>query len=414
MSILIFILLHICNSEISKMFKICQEYKIDQLRKIARNYNIKGTSKIKICQQLEEVAKQSGQELHDLLKANKQTSAKNNRECLRREQQNLNEIYGNVKKIGAGAQGVVFKTNNNLALKSIPFIDKEFNNIKCQSIPSEFQLLEEVKCKTKKDCGIVRTSDIFLHVPTKSIIFEMDYFPGGDGKKFQKYLADLLLNNKIAEFVDLIVDNFLYTTKTLRWIHSKCVLHRDIKPTNFLYDEKKHRLFYTDFGVSCLLVEQCELTLAGTTNYFDPYLLYVDVAQNEKSDIFSLGATFYQFLLNEKLIKSGENENTEEEEEEEEEKQLSKKEYLNIYNQAKKKLRNFVKKIEKELKQSDDEDNKDELILILSTIIEIIIEMINPFHPEKRPTLKSIIKAVDNADIDLLEFTPQYNEECIL
>ena len=79
--------------------------------------------------------------------------------------------------------------------------------------------------------------------------------------------------------------------------HSENVIHRDIKPSNILFDPNG-RPMLTDFGISKLLTElTVGETLAGywSGGYASPEQRAAEPASTS-SDIYSLGATFFQLL----------------------------------------------------------------------------------------------------------------------
>lgn len=73
-------------------------------------------------------------------------------------------------------------------------------------------------------------------------------------------------------------------------------MHRDLKPANFVYNGKKVVLI--DFGMACRIPKNDELTLTasyGSPAYMSPEKLNRG-NYNSKSDIWSLGVTFYEIL----------------------------------------------------------------------------------------------------------------------
>jgi serine/threonine-protein kinase len=78
------------------------------------------------------------------------------------------------------------------------------------------------------------------------------------------------------------------------------IIHRDIKPANILLDTKG-RLKITDFGIVKVLDEQTNLGMTqsgfhpGTVEYMSPEQM-LGLAIDVRSDIYSLGVTFYEVL----------------------------------------------------------------------------------------------------------------------
>jgi hypothetical protein len=86
---------------------------------------------------------------------------------------------------------------------------------------------------------------------------------------------------------------FIQITLGLQYIHSKRILHRDIKTLNiFLAADQSIRI--GDFGVAKILGKsQFAHTLIGTPYYLSPELLQ-DLPYNEKTDIWALGVCLYE------------------------------------------------------------------------------------------------------------------------
>ena len=87
--------------------------------------------------------------------------------------------------------------------------------------------------------------------------------------------------------------------EALEYAHQQGIIHRDIKPANLLVDEQ-HRLWITDFGLAHLHDEQ-NLTrtgeLLGTILYASPEQVSGQrVLIDQRTDLYSLGATFYELL----------------------------------------------------------------------------------------------------------------------
>ncbi len=82
--------------------------------------------------------------------------------------------------------------------------------------------------------------------------------------------------------------------------HCRGILHRDLKPRNFIIDAED-RPFVTDFGLAkWLLGESIELTalgaLLGSPPYIAPEQIVDASAVTVAADVYSLGATLYHLL----------------------------------------------------------------------------------------------------------------------
>jgi tetratricopeptide (TPR) repeat protein len=91
----------------------------------------------------------------------------------------------------------------------------------------------------------------------------------------------------------------IQAAEALEHAHQLRVIHRDVKPANLLVDGRGH-LWVTDFGLAhCQSQAGLTLTgdLVGTLRYMSPeQALAKRVPVDHRTDVYSLGATLYEFL----------------------------------------------------------------------------------------------------------------------
>jgi serine/threonine-protein kinase PpkA len=94
--------------------------------------------------------------------------------------------------------------------------------------------------------------------------------------------------------------------KALDAIHSKGIVHRDLKPANILF-RADGRPVIVDFGLAKDMSATSTLTIAGqliaTPRYMSPEQC-LGLPVDGRSDLYSLGAIFYEMLTGQKIFES--------------------------------------------------------------------------------------------------------------
>ena len=128
--------------------------------------------------------------------------------------------------------------------------------------------------------------------------FCSEFIDGNNLETFIKKYKDNL--SHIEE--KLIIHIFKQILNGLIYLHSKNIMHRDIKPDNILIDENNN-IKITDFGISACCggddIEKdliSDKTIVGPKKYVSPEIKE-GREYDLKCDIFSLGYTMY-FLMN--------------------------------------------------------------------------------------------------------------------
>ncbi|WP_372370643.1 protein kinase [Candidatus Uabimicrobium sp. HlEnr_7] len=191
-----------------------------------------------------------------------------------------------MEELGRGGMGAVYRAhdtrlNRDVAIKII-----------LQNTTKHIQkFLQEAKSVARLNHpNIVQ---IFEVCEEPICFFVMELVEGMSLDHFIRHHSKKLKNR---EFFEKIIHIFTQVANALYFTHTRKIIHRDIKPENIMLDsELKPKIM--DFGLA--KIERTSLVsvdeFAGTPMYMSP-----EQARNKKatkiSDIYSLGATFYECL----------------------------------------------------------------------------------------------------------------------
>src|SRR6202140_2263829 len=89
---------------------------------------------------------------------------------------------------------------------------------------------------------------------------------------------------------------------SLRQVHERCLIHKDIKPANILVDVARGGVWLTGFGIASRLPREHQAPappeiIAGTLAYMAPEQTgRMNRSVDSRSDLYALGVTFYEML----------------------------------------------------------------------------------------------------------------------
>jgi serine/threonine protein kinase len=227
---------------------------------------------------------------------------------VRLETRPLHELFEIGPVLGQGAFGVVrscirLEDRLPVAVKQISLKGKSPEEI--TQAETETTIMLQTSCDDESFCALVRIYDSFFTGAKQYLFIVMDLVDGGDGDTVKAKLHNELKSNPFGSAQwKSTMSGFLRTSApllyTLREVHEKKVLHRDIKPPNLLFDKTKRRLLLSDFGLACMRMG-CDGNLAGSPAYMDPRSLQCGIL-DIWSDIYALGATLFEMVTNEMMV----------------------------------------------------------------------------------------------------------------
>jgi len=225
--------------------------------------------------------------------------------------------------------------------------------------------------------NIVKIEDSFQYDNFQKFGMLLEFCDGGDLSKYikeRKHKKIHLEESKIIEIFKQILDG-------LEYLHSKKIIHRDLKSLN-IFLHKDGRVKIGDLGIAkVLLYSSCAHTIIGDSLYLAPEICQ-EKPYNEKSDIWSLGCVLYE-LITFNLPFNAPN-------------------YVGLCAKISKGLYDPITNEIKKIYSSD-----------LLKLIEIILQK----NPEKRPSVKELKKLKifnsENEKLKLNEIKKPSNEENI-
>lgn len=136
--------------------------------------------------------------------------------------------------------------------------------------------------------NVVRVSDFFIEDGLPYMV--MDYIPG-------RSLADIVLPDNPLP-VKAAVDYIQQIGKALQAVHSKGLLHRDVKPQNIMIHQLTGEAVLIDFGIARELTQNPAQTHTSIVSEgYAPIEQYLPKAhRSAATDVYGLAATLYTLL----------------------------------------------------------------------------------------------------------------------
>jgi len=199
--------------------------------------------------------------------------------------------YEIIKELGRGSQGVVYKAKRKpdgkiIALKVMkinPFREKDINTAKKE--------VEFLKTLSEPECNpfVICYYGSYYDENGGKFLIEMEYIEGIEMFDFVQKVSD----PKMMYYYLLLIARDV--AQGLKYIHSKNIIHRDIKLENIIIEKDTNIPKIIDFGLSCFSENsenpECK-SGGGTVKYLSPEFLHMNL-RFPASDMWALGVTLY-------------------------------------------------------------------------------------------------------------------------
>lgn len=197
--------------------------------------------------------------------------------------------YAAERVIGNGSFGVVYQatvieTGETVAIKKV-LQDRRFKNRELQIMG----MLDHPDVVTLKHCFYSKgekPDDVYLNLV-------MEFIP-------ETIHRTLRNHTKAKKLIPILYTKvYMYQIcRSLAYIHSLGICHRDIKPQNLLLNTKSHHVKLCDFGSAKILVKgEPNVAYICSRYYRAPELVFEATDYTTAIDLWSLGCVFAEMLL---------------------------------------------------------------------------------------------------------------------
>ncbi len=209
--------------------------------------------------------------------------------------------FSNLTPLGHGGMGKVYLAKQNYLNRAVAL---KILDVSSKGKESTERFYQEVRALAKLNHNNIVTIFDAGRIRIKSrdyCYFAMEYLPG---RTLQQELDTIRVMAE-DEARTIILD----VARALEYAHSRNVIHRDVKPANIILDELANPKL-TDFGVVMHKdMDHKTLTqegmMVGSPFYCSPEQAEGSRDIDKRSDIYSLGATYYHLIAGRPVFMEG-------------------------------------------------------------------------------------------------------------
>lgn len=201
----------------------------------------------------------------------------------------------NEQPLGCGAMGTVF----------LGFSCNTSQRIAVKMVKSEYANNKTIRERARQEAGLTFSHPNLVQMigiceveQDKGPIYILSGYVGGI--TLEKHVKEQLNHLPFAERVDKIAFEMCNVLDALQYLHSKGVVHRDVKPSNIML-ENGNTIKLMDLGIARMNGgnNYSSFGFIGTPQYSAPEQIMRDKDHMEltpRTDVYALGVTFYELL----------------------------------------------------------------------------------------------------------------------
>lgn len=187
-----------------------------------------------------------------------------------------NKIFTNLRPIGSGAAGEVFEATNKKTKQKVAVKKMKLTPDILKMLPAEISIMQQ----SQHPCVVTYFGSYLVGKDCVWVVMEL--MSGG-------CLTDIVQEPTVKLSEKIIAQIMKQTLEGLAYIHSRHVIHRDIKSDNVLIGSRGE-IKIADFGYAAQLIKSGRVrqTVCGTPYWMAPELIKGQ-DYDQKVDIWSLG-----------------------------------------------------------------------------------------------------------------------------